>query len=297
MSEATENAPKVIVGRPEKIGALHVVRFLPTRAQRSVGPFVFLDHMAPGPGEAEAPTVDVPPHPHIGLATLTYLFEGDILHRDSLGTTARILPGAVNWMTAGRGVVHSERTPEDRRERPAPLFGVQCWVALPIESEEQAPRFEHYPAEALPVVEGEGSRFRLIVGQYQHLASPVRTDSKLHAGALELTAGATFRVAAPSGEERGVVVLSGQVEALGLSVTAGKFLYVSGPQEVLFHASQATRAFVMGGPPLLERRYLDWNFVASNKGRITRAKELYRAHQLGVIEGEEEQLPLPEDVR
>lgn len=297
MSEASENAPKIIVGRSEKIGALHVVRVLPTRAQRSVGPFVFLDHMAPAPGEGTAPLVDVPPHPHIGLATVTYLFEGDILHRDSLGTTARILPGEVNWMTAGRGVVHSERTPQDRRANPAPLFGVQCWVALPTESEAQEPRFEHYPSEVLPVLQAAGTRFRLIAGEHEHLASPVRTDSSLHAGALELSPGATFRVPVPAGEERGVVVLSGQVEALGLSVTAGQLLVFSEGGDVLLRATQETRAFVMGGPPLVERRYMDWNFVASKKESIAHAKQLYRAHQLGVIEGEEEQLPLPEDVR
>jgi redox-sensitive bicupin YhaK (pirin superfamily) len=297
MSESSENTPKIIVGRSEKIGALHVVRVLPTRVQRSVGPFVFLDHMAPAPGDQKAPTVDVPPHPHIGLATVTYLFEGDILHRDSLGTTARILPGEVNWMTAGRGVVHSERTPEDRRESPPPLFGVQCWVALPTASEDQEPRFEHYPAESLPVLEGEGSRFRLIAGQHEQLASPVRTDSSLHAGALELSEGATFSVPVPAGEERGVVVLSGELKALGLSVTAGQLLYLAGQEQVLLTAAQNTRAFVVGGPPLAERRYMDWNFVASKKESIAQAKQLYRAHQLGVIEGEEEQLPLPEDVR
>lgn len=286
-------APQIIHGKTHAIGMLSVVRVLPTRQKRSVGPFVFVDHMAFETGAI--PVVDVAPHPHIGISTVTYLFEGSLIHRDSLGTVQRISPGAVNWMTAGRGIVHSERTPEEVREQPPVLFGVQCWVALPLGSEDIEPHFEHYGADELPCIRDSGTAIRLVAGELMGELSPVRTASPLLCAAVEMEEGSSV-VLEGDEDERALIVLSGEVRAAGTAMGAEQ-MGVFGPGQIRVETLAPTRAFLIGGPVLAERRYMDWNFVATDRERIERAKERYRARELGVIAGESEQLPLPEDVR
>ncbi len=266
----------VIVPRARDIGGFEVRRALPSARRQMVGPFIFFDQMGP----AEFLTdqgIDVRPHPHIGLATVTYLYDGSIFHRDSLGTNQEISPGAVNWMIAGKGITHSERTPSHVRamER-APLFGIQTWVALPDDAEDADPGFEHQPKSALPFLEGEGKSVRLILGSLYGERAPVQTFSDMFYADAVLNARSKLPLS-PEHEDRGLYVVSGEIEIAGQTFSAGQMMVFRPGDEITISAKTDARLMLLGGETLNGPRYIWWNFVASSKERIEAAKEAWRA--------------------
>jgi redox-sensitive bicupin YhaK (pirin superfamily) len=264
-----------IVPRARDLGAFEVRRALPSTQRQMVGPFIFFDQMGP----AEFITgrgIDVRPHPHIGLATVTYLFRGAMRHRDSLGTDMEIAPGAVNWMVAGRGITHSERTPPAFRSGPSELYGVQTWVALPDGAEDADPAFEHAGAEALPTIEAEGARVRLILGTLYGERAPVRTFTEMFYADAALAAGAALPLPAEH-EDRGVYVLSGAVEVAGTRFEAGRMLVFRPGDALAIRAVEPARLMLLGGAALGGPRYIWWNFVASSRERIEAAREAWKA--------------------
>jgi redox-sensitive bicupin YhaK (pirin superfamily) len=283
---------RVIVPRPRDLGGFEVRRVLPSLAQRSVGPFVFFDQMGPAefaPGQG----IDVRPHPHIGLATVTYLFAGTIVHRDSLGTLQAIEPGAVNWMTAGRGIVHSERSDVELRKQQQKLYGIQIWVALPKQYEETAPDFSHYSAASLPRLEGEGKSMRVIAGSLFGKTSPVKTFSRLFYADAALQAEA-YVALAPEHEERAIYLLEGTVEIAGQRFDPGRLLVFSSGEEVIVKALSAARLLLLGGEPLDAPRHVWWNFVSSSRERIEAAKADWKEGRFAPVPGDNEFIPLPE---
>ncbi len=281
-----------MTGKAKDLGdGFNVLRILPHLDARSVGPFVFVDHFGP----AEIRTGDelsVRPHPHIGLSTITYLYDGAVRHRDSLGTELVIRPGAVNWMTAGRGIVHSEHSVKENL--PSKIEGIQTWVALPAEHEETAPTFEHYGPEVMPVLEGEEWKLRLIAGTLMRKASPVKTHSPLFYADLETTGAATIELEWPPGEESALYVSRGSFAALGHTVQVGAMLVLTGKTRVQISSPSAARAVLLGGKKFPEARHLWWNFVSTSKERIERAKAEWQANTMGVVAGESDRIPLPE---
>ncbi|MEL6766559.1 MAG: pirin family protein [Pseudomonadota bacterium] len=266
----------VIVPRARDIGAFEVRRALPSSARQMVGPFIFFDQMGPVEFLTDE-GMDVRPHPHIGLATVTYLFQGAIHHRDSLGTSMEITPGAVNWMIAGRGITHSERTGTAERAKPqAPLFGIQTWVALPDAHEETDPGFENQPAAALPEIEGEGKKVKLILGTAYGEKAPVKTFSEMFYADAALDAGAVLPLP-DDHEDRAVYVISGVVEVAGEVYEAGRMLVFRPGDKVAVKAREAARLMLLGGETLGGPRHIWWNFVASSKEKIEAAKEAWRA--------------------
>lgn len=285
----------VIVPRTHDLGGgFEVRRALPSQQRRMVGPFVFLDQMGPhvfGKGQG----IDVRPHPHIDLATVTYLFEGEIVHRDSLGNMQAIRPGEVNWMTAGNGIVHSERTAPQARLAEASISGLQCWVALPRMHEEIAPAFAHTSAAALPLIEGEGASARIIAGNFFGQRSPVATLSDLFYVDLQLQAGARLSIPAEYAEQA-IYVVEGQLD-LGRDGLheAGRLLVLKLNASVTLTAGpRGTRAMLLGGEPLDGPRYLVWNFVSSSLERLEQAKEDWRQQRFPKVPGETEFIPLPD---
>jgi redox-sensitive bicupin YhaK (pirin superfamily) len=269
-----------------------VRRALPSARRRMVGPFVFLDEMGPAqlpPGEG----LDVRPHPHIGLATVTYLFEGEILHRDSLGVRQPIRPGDVNWMVAGRGIVHSERTPQELRPAGPRAWGLQAWVALPEEDEECAPSFKHHPNKDLPLESAGGVRVCLIAGAFRGLRSPVETQSPLFYADVQLAAGAQLAIA-PDYEERACYILEGNVAIDGRSFDRGRLLVLRPAAQVVIQAASTARLMLLGGEPL-GPRHIWWNFVSSSRERIEVAKEDWKTGRFGGVPGDPEFIPLPEE--
>ncbi len=257
-----------------------------------VGPFVFFDEMGPATFAA-GQGIDVRPHPHIGLATVTYLFEGEIVHRDSLGTVQPIRPGDVNWMTAGRGIAHSERTDPAQRREGARLSGIQSWVALPRRDEETAPDFAHHPAATLPVMEGDGARLRLIAGALFGDRAPVRTFSEMFYADLSLDGGA--RVALPAEhEERAAFLVEGSVDVGGESFAAGQLLVFRPGTEIVIAAPGTARLMLLGGEPMDGPRHIWWNFVSSSPARIEAAKADWKEGRFAAVTGETEFIPLPE---
>jgi hypothetical protein len=259
-----------------------------------VGPFVFFDEMGPhlfSPGRG----IDVRPHPHIGLATVTYLFSGEILHRDSLGSVQSIRPGDVNWMTAGSGIVHSERTAPETRRHESSLHGLQCWVALPRSKEECAPDFHHTGIDELPVEEAEGVTARIIAGSYFSRRSPVQTQSDLFYVDVQLQPGARIDMPADYAE-RAIYVVEGtlELEPEG-SFNAGQLLVLKpGKRITLAAGATAVRAMLLGGEPMDGPRYLTWNFVSSSAERIEQAKQDWREQRFASVPGETEFIPLPD---
>ena len=284
----------VIVPRAHDLGGFEVRRALPSQARQMVGPFIFFDQM--GPGEFLATKgLDVRPHPHIGLATVTYLFDGSILHRDTLGSEQPIVPGDVNWMTAGRGIAHSERTDPALRTHANRLFGIQSWVALPKAVEETAPDFVHHPGATLPVLEDSGTRLRLIAGQGWGARSPVATHSPLFYADAALAPGAVLPLPARH-EERAAYVLDGEVEVAGDRFAPGRMLVFRAGDELALRAGpQGTRLLLLGGAAMDGPRYLFWNFVSSSRERIEQAKADWKAGRFGAVPGDEREfIPLPE---
>ena len=269
-----------------------VRRALPVAARRSLGPFVFLDHFGPV-RLARAEDGDVRPHPHIGLATLTWLFDGALLHRDSLGTVQPIRPGEVNWMSAGRGIVHSERAPEDARGRPAVSHGLQAWLALPRDREDDPPAFVHVPAADVPVHGADGARLAVLAGDAWGLRSPVPVASRTLCAVGTLAGGATLALPADHAE-RGVYVVEGEVELDGTTVAAGRLATVAAGAPARLRARTDARVAAIGGDPLDGPRLVWWNFVAADRGRIEAAKARWREDGFGRIDGETGRIPLPD---
>jgi hypothetical protein len=272
-------------------GGFKVRRILPHARRRLVGPFIFLDHMGPTdfpPGGG----IDVRPHPHIGLATVTYLFEGEILHRDSLGSVQPIRPGAVNWMTAGRGIAHSERTGPELRRAGHRLHGLQSWMALPLEAEECEPAFSHHPADSLPSWQEGKASLRLIVGRVQHRAAPVGVFSPTFYIDAALEAGARWTLP-DEHEDRALYVVSGSVTLGDQALAEGRLAVLRpGPAEVT--AAERSRVVALGGAPLAGERHIWWNLVSSRKERIESAKADWKAGRFAPVPGETEFIPLPE---
>lgn len=283
-------SPHIIPRAHDLGGGFTVRRVLPSVQRQAIGPFVFFDHFGPvtaHPGDNH----DVRPHPHIGLATVTYLFEGAMMHRDSTGVVQRIEPGAINWMTAGRGIVHSERTPDDLRDVPRNSHGFQLWAALPLEHEEDAPSFSHTPASSIPVVALPGATVRVLVGSAFGVSSPVVTLSPTLYLALELEAGASVTVPAAA-LERGVYSVDADVQVAGALLPAGQMQVLAEGEEPVVHAMAATRLMLLGGTPL-GHRFMVWNFVSSRKERILQAQDDWEAQRFPLVPGETEFIPLP----
>ncbi len=265
----------VIIPRARDLGGFEVKRALPAPQRQMVGPFIFFDQM--GPAEF-LPTrgLDVRPHPHIGLATVSYLYRGRMHHRDSLGTDSWVEPGAVNWMVAGHGITHSERTDDRTQVDPMPFFGIQTWVALPKDHEDRAPSFEHAPAERLPLLEGEGKEVRLILGSAYGATAPVETASEMFYADAVLQAGA--RLPMPDDhEDRGVYVVEGEVSVAGDTFAAGSMMvFRPGDRLALTAGPGGARVMLLGGATMDGPRYIWWNFVASSKERIEAARQAWR---------------------
>lgn len=273
------------------LGEFTVRRALPDKRRQRVGPFVFFDHMGPAkfpPGTG----VNVRAHPHIGLATITYLFEGEILHRDNLGYVQPIRPGAVNWMTAGKGIVHSEKVTPEVLESGQKLHGIQTWVALPVEAEEIEPRFEHYPADAIPELARDGVLIRVIIGSAYGLESPVRTESETLYVELKLESGA--EVGLPVVEELGVYVVDGAVSVDGEPAAARELTVLEDNTEATITASGGAHVILCGGAKLEGRRIVWWNFVSSSRDRIEQAKQDWNTGKFDPVPGETEFIPLPD---
>jgi redox-sensitive bicupin YhaK (pirin superfamily) len=285
---------RVIEQRRRDLGGFEVGRVLPHAGRRMVGPFIFFDHMGPVQFAAGLPrSADVRPHPHIGLSTLTYLFAGEIMHRDSVGSQQPIRPGEVNWMTAGRGITHSERFERARREG-GPLHGIQAWLALPEAEEECAPSFEHHPAAALPQHEDGGLRSRLIAGAAFGARSPVRTHSPLFYAHWELAAGARAELP-PLYPERAAYIAAGCVELAQQRHGAGRMLVFAPGAPVQIRALEPSALLVLGGEPL-GTRFIEWNFVSSSRERIEQAKTDWRAGRMKLPDlDDREFIPLPPD--
>lgn len=273
-------------------GGLRVNRLLPAAARQSVGPFVFFDHFGPLT-VSPADSVDVRPHPHIGLATVTYLFEGAMMHRDSLGNVQRIEPGAINWMSAGAGIVHSERRPEDLTGKPYGLHGLQLWVALPREFEESSPTFEHTPANNLPVLARNGVEVRLLVGSLFGAQSPVRTASETIYADLRFSAGSALTLPGDF-EELAVYALDTDLLVDGTNVPRGTLAVLVPHQQTQIRAAAPARVMLIGGAPLDGPRHIWWNFVASQRERIDRAADDWEQQRFERIPGETDFTPLPE---
>lgn len=287
-----ENIEQVIVPRLRDIGDFSVMRVLPSAQRRMVGPFVFLDQFGPVTLPA-GKGMDVRPHPHIGLATVTYLLKGSIVHRDSLGYEQSIDPGDVNWMTAGRGIVHSERSDAELRQRPQDLYGLQSWVALPKEYEETDPAFVHYGGAVLPEGGDNEQHLKVLAGSIDGLTSPVATLSELFYGDVILAAGAKFRLGRDY-EERAAYLIEGDVEIEGQRFEPGRLLAFGRNAEIIIRALTPARFVVLGGAPMDGPRHIFWNFVSSRQDRIDQAKADWQRDQFGVrIRGETEFIPLP----
>jgi redox-sensitive bicupin YhaK (pirin superfamily) len=290
--ESSSPVETAIVAKPRDLGGFEVRRLLPSSSRRMVGPFIFFDQMGPAtfaPGRG----LDVRPHPHIGLATVTYLFAGEIVHRDSLGTLQPIRPGDVNWMTAGRGIAHSERTGPEMRASGGELSGIQAWVALPRDAEETEPAFAHYPREALPVLRDKGVEVRLVAGTLFGLGSPVVTLWDTAYADATLAPGT--RLPFPTDhEERAIYPVDGEIEIEGGRVGPSQLLVLRPGRAATITAASPTRLLLLGGAAMDGPRQIWWNFVSSSRERIEQAKADWREGRFAAVPGESEFIPLPE---
>jgi len=291
-------SPEIVIeARKASIGpGMDVKRILPFRLKRMVGPFVFMDHAGPvNIAPSSASTMDVLPHPHIGLSTVSYLFGGKVTHRDSLGVKQVILPGEVNWMTAGKGIAHSERF-EDPSALAGGLEMIQTWVALPEKDEESMPAFNNYKSEQLPIFSDKGIWYRLIAGEAFGMKSPVKTHSPLLYMHVDLTQGAYFALPQLY-SERGVYIVKGSIEFGGVTYAAGQLLVFKKQQDPILKALENSTVMALGGEPLGER-HIWWNFVSSRKERIEQAKADWQEGRIILPPDDNlEFIPLPEDKR
>ncbi|MEM7610988.1 MAG: pirin family protein [Pseudomonadota bacterium] len=282
----------VLTPRARDLGDFNVRRVLPDGRHPMVGPFVFFDHMGPAefpPGHG----IDVRPHPHINLATVTYLFEGELFHHDSLDARQNIEPGAVNWMTAGRGIVHSERSSPESRASHMRIHGIQSWIALPKDDEECEPAFWHHPANTLPQWSHDGIQMRLIAGRAFGYESPVYVFSPMFY--VDCNAIASGHVTLPSDyTERAAYIASGQVTVDGQSFDEGQMLVFTAGANATLAIAEGSRIMLLGGEPLSEPRHLWWNFVSSRLERIEQAKQDWREGRFDSVPGDDEFIPLPE---
>lgn len=286
------NIGMIIEERAADIGNFLVGRLLPFREKRAVGPFVFIDHMGPAQLK-DYQNMDVPPHPHIGLSTLTYLFEGAIMHRDSLGTEMVIEPGAVNWMTAGKGIVHSERTPEYLRHTDKSLHGLQIWVALPKALEDMEPSFAHIEASDLPEWQQDGVTIKLIAGTAFGKKSPVPVYSPLYFIEIKSTAKATINIGHELYGESAMYILEGSITNDGHTYGTKQLLVAKETSLCAFDLSENTTLYLFGGEPFPEEHFIYWNFVHSDKAVIEQAKADWEAQRFPKVPNETEFVPLP----
>jgi len=292
-THSCEAIANVVVPRTVDLGdGFSVRRALPSARSRMVGPFIFFDHF--GPAEFRAGSgLDVRPHPHIGLATVTYLFDGEIMHRDSLGTAAPIKPGEVNWMTAGRGIVHSERTDAPLRTSGSPIHGLQMWVALPKANEEMDAGFTHHDASAFPTVQENGASVRVVVGSLYGASSPVPVVHETVFGDVFLKAGSTLPIDADH-EERALYVIEGAIDIAGDKFERGRLLVFKPGDKLSVTAATDSHFVIVGGAPMDGPRHIWWNFVSSRKERIDQAKADWKAGHFDKVPGDEiEFIPLP----
>jgi redox-sensitive bicupin YhaK (pirin superfamily) len=292
-ARSSDAIAQIIVPRSVDLGGFQVHRALPSARSRMVGPFIFFDHFGPAVFKA-GDGMDVRPHPHIGLATVTYLFDGEIVHRDSLGSAMPIRLGAVNWMTAGRGIVHSERTAADHRDGGEPLHGLQLWVALPVKDEETAPAFAHTAAAAIPELREDGLTLRVIAGTIHGLCSPVVTSWETLFAQAQLKASTTLPLGAEH-EERALYVISGEIEIAGDRHGPEQLLVLKPGDRIDVKAASDAHVVVVGGAAMDGPRHIWWNFVSSQKERIETAKADWQAGRFDLVPGDtREFIPLPE---
>ena len=287
------NISFIIEERPSDIGNFLLGRLLPFRQKRMVGPFIFIDHMGPV-ALSDHDNLDIGPHPHIGLSTLTYLFECAIMHRDSLGTAVEIKPGQVNWMTAGSGIVHSERTPKYLRNTDKKLHGLQIWVALPKADEYTQPSFHHADEKDLPEWEKDGVHYKLIAGTFAGKASPIPVYSPLYLLEVKSNTACTVRLGEYLYGESGLYILEGSITSDGNNFGAKQLLVAKDSSMCAFEMAANTTIYIFGGEPFPEERHIYWNFVASTKERIEEAKQLWTDQKFPNISDETGYIPLPE---
>jgi redox-sensitive bicupin YhaK (pirin superfamily) len=284
----------VIVPRARDLGGFEVRRALPSAKRQMVGPFIFFDQMGPAQF-LSGQGIDVRPHPHIGLATVTYLFDGEITHRDSLGSALSIRPGEVNLMTAGKGIVHSERTGAEPRANGQNLFGIQSWMALPKSHEESQPAFAHFDTSELPRFDGEGKRVRLIMGSLYGARSPAPYPQPCFYAEAVLAPGAVLPLD-PDYDERAIYIASGRVDIAGQTFEPGQLLVFKPGDRISILAETNARLMLLGGEPMDGPRFIWWNFVSSSKERIAAAKNDWREGRFDIVPGDESEfIPLPED--
>jgi redox-sensitive bicupin YhaK (pirin superfamily) len=292
-ARSSDAIAQVVVPRSVDLGGFEVRRALPSARSRMVGPFIFFDHFGPAVFKA-GDGMDVRPHPHIGLSTVTYLFDGEIVHRDSLGSAVPIRPGAVNLMTAGRGIVHSERTAADHRDGGEPLHGLQLWVALPANNEEMAPAFAHTPSPDIPELRENGLTLRVIAGTMHGLRSPVATSWETVFAQAQLTAGSVLPLDADY-EERALYVVSGEIEIAGEHHGPERLLVLKPGDRIEVKAVSDAHIVVVGGAAMDGPRHIWWNFVSSRKDRIEAAKADWKAGRFDLVPGDTtEFIPLPD---
>jgi redox-sensitive bicupin YhaK (pirin superfamily) len=292
LDKRSESVALVIESRPRDLGGFAVQRALPSSKRRLVGPFVFFDHMGPA-HLALGDGMDIRPHPHIGLATVTYLFDGEIDHRDNLGSMQTIRPGDVNFMVAGRGIVHSERSGAESRRAGVHIHGIQSWVALPLGDEETEPRFEHHPARTIPRIDAEGAQLEVVLGDAYGLQSPVRVLSPTMFVHAQLRAGARLPVD-DGHDERAFYIVEGEARCDDRVFRAGSMVVLEPRTRSVIAAETATRVIIVGGARLDGERHVWWNFVSSSLERIERAKADWQAERFATIPGDDkERIPLP----
>ncbi|MFV0304040.1 MAG: pirin family protein [Moheibacter sp.] len=291
------NIQLIIEERAADIGNFLVGRLLPFRQKRTVGPFVFIDHMGPVQLK-DYQNLDVPPHPHIGLSTLTYLFEGAIFHRDSLGSAIEIQPGAVNWMTAGKGVVHSERTPEYLRQSEKSLHGLQIWVGLPKHLEQSEPSFHHIEAQDIPQWEQSGVQIKLIAGEAFGRKSPVPVHSPLYYLEIKSKTPQKVKIGDDLFGESALYILEGEIKSDGHTYGSRQILIAKDSKLCEFEIGSDTTVYIFGGEPFPEERFIHWNFVNSDKSVLEKAKENWKNQNLEAfpkVPGDEKEfVPLPQ---
>ncbi|MFL9483202.1 pirin family protein [Chitinophagaceae bacterium LWZ2-11] len=286
------NISLIIEERPRDIGNFMVGRLLPFHSKRMVGPFIFIDHMGPV-NMNDHQNMDVPPHPHIGLSTLTYLFEGNIMHKDGLGTEVEIKPGQVNWMTAGKGIVHSERTPEYLRHSDKAMHGLQIWVALPKELEQMDPTFSHTEEEDLPHWKDGDVSYKLIAGSLSGKQSPVPVYSPLYFLEVKTNTKQSIKLGSELYGEAGLYILNGKVTIEGNPYEPKELLVAKDTKLCEFEMDANSTVYIFGGEPLPEERHIYWNFVATTRELIEEAKQKWRDQAYAPVAGETEFVPLP----